>query len=121
MALLPGPNSDWLPLSPSQAIVGASSTALTVPNPATQTPPVRNSGNMVVAAFLIPQNAAYWVRSDGSTATNSATGGSLKLNVGDYQIVYGLPALLKIRVIQDAAGGGLLVNYYLYRNQPVGP
>lgn len=101
--------------------MGAASTALTIPNPATQAPPVKNSGNMLLMAILIPQLAAYWIRSDGQAATASATGGSLKVNIGDFQFVYGIKALSQIRVIQDAAGGGLLVNYYLTRLQPVGP
>jgi hypothetical protein len=120
VAQIPGPNSDWLPLAATQYIVGAASTALTIPNPATQTPPVKNSGNMVIAAFLIPQGAAYWMRGDGTAAVATVTGG-LKINIGDYRIVYGFPALIKIRVIQDGAGGALQVEYFLYRNQPVGP
>jgi hypothetical protein len=111
VAQIPGPNSDWLPLAATQYIVGAASTALTIPNPATQTPPVKNSGNMVIAAFLIPQGAAYWMRGDGTAAVATVTGG-LKINIGDYRIVY---------VIQDGAGGALQVEYFLYRNQPVGP
>jgi len=110
----PGPSSDWLPLAPTQFLVAAASTSLSVPNPAIQTPPVKNSGPMVVAAFLIPQGAAYWIRTDGAAAVASVTGG-VKLSVGDYRIVYGIPALTKVRVIQDAAGGALEVEYYLFR------
>jgi hypothetical protein len=116
---VPGPSSDWLPLSPSNFIVGAASTALTIPSPLTQTPPVKTSGNMIIVGFLFPQGAAYWMRTDGVAAVVGVTT-ALKLNIGDYRIIYGFGALSKIRVIQDAGGGALTVEYYLYRNQPEG-
>ena len=119
MSQVPGPSSDWLPLAPTQFLVAAASSSLSIPNPATQTPPVKNTGPMLLCAFLIPQGAAYWIRTDGTAAVASATGG-LKLNIGDYRIVYGIPALRQIRVIQDAAGGALEVEYYLFRQATEG-
>jgi hypothetical protein len=74
---------------------------------------------MMIAAFLIPQGAAYWIRTDGTAAVAAVTGG-LKLGIGDYRLVYGVPALRQIRVIQDAAGGALEVEYYLFRQATEG-
>jgi len=106
-------------MGPSEFIAGAASTALTIPSPLTQSPPVKTSGPMVTVGILIPQGAAYWIRTDGIAAVAGVTT-ALKIAIGDYRIVYGVKALSQIRVIQDSSGGALAVEYYLYRLQADG-
>jgi hypothetical protein len=95
--------------------VAAASTALSIPNAATQTPPIRGYGDYV--ALLIPQGGIYWVRTDGSAAVAAATGGvALNAATNDYRVVYGLDAMKKIRFIQGAGGVGMVVEFYFFRS-----
>ena len=69
---------------------------------------------MEFVAVLFAQGAAFWLRSDAAAAVATVTGG-LKMFIGDYRYVYGLNAMKGVRFIQDAAGGAMVVEFYLYR------
>jgi hypothetical protein len=104
-----------MPLAPSQFSVGAASTALTIPNAGTQSPPIKGVGGEYVA-ILIPQGGIYWVRTDGTAAVAAATGGvALNASTNDYRIVYGLNAMKKIQFIQGVGGVGMVVEFYFFR------
>jgi hypothetical protein len=111
----PGPQPGWTPLSPSQFSTAAGSTALSIPNAATQSPPIRGYGDYV--AILIPQGGIYWVRTDGQAAVAASTGGvALNAATSDYRYVYGLVAMRNIRFIQGAGGTQMVVEYYFFRS-----
>lgn len=115
MPQLPGPTGDWQPLG-CQFIDVAVSTPLTIPALPVSGGSSRAGINYV--GILLAQGAAgQWIREDGQAVVGTNTGGKF-LNVGDWQFVYGLPALQAIRVIGAAGGGGtssLAVTYYWYR------
>ena len=91
-------------------IDSGSSVALTVPAIPTGQP----AKGAVHVGILTAQGAAQWLRTDGVAVTAAVTGG-LKLNIGDYRIIYGISNLRNVRVIRDAAGGALAVEYYYFR------
>jgi hypothetical protein len=111
----PGPQPGWTPLSPSQFSTAVASTGLSIPNAATQSPPIRGYGDYV--ALLIPQGGIYWVRTDGTAAVAASTGAvALNAATNDYRIVYGLSAMKKIQFIQGAGGTTMVVEYYFFRS-----
>lgn len=115
MAQLPGPQPGWIPLSSSQFLTAVSSTALTIPTIAAQSPTVKAPGGDYVA-ILIPQGGTFFIRTDGQAAVATTVGGiQMNSGTGDFRIIYGLLALRAVRVIAGT-GTGLAVEYYFYRS-----
>jgi hypothetical protein len=106
----------WEPLG-NQFIDSAASVALTVPVIASSPSNTQPAKGAVHVAILTAQGAAQWIRTDGVAAVAAVTGG-VKLNVGDFRLVYGIKTITSIRVIRDAAGGALAVEYYYFRPRP---
>lgn len=117
---IPSVPATWVPiLGTSQFINASSSTSLTLP---TQAQIIAASGGASragceIAAIIIAQAQAQWIRTDGSAVTAAVTGG-LKLQIGDWRQVEGRNALSNLRVIRDADLGSLTVEYYIYRAAP---
>lgn len=113
MSQFPGSGVGWLPIG-EQFLDASASTALTIPSPTTLNPGLSSTAGMDYVAILQAQGAAQWIREDGTTVTAAASGG-LKMEIGDWKFIYGLPALKAVRVIRDASGGSLAVMYYIFR------
>lgn len=112
-AQVPGPSSDWQPISnSSQFLDVSSSTALTVP--AVPTSAGRSPVGAKLVAIIYAQGVAAWVRTDGQAVTAAYSGG-IKLAADTFMIVYGTSALNGIRLIRDAANGGVAISYYWFR------
>lgn len=100
---------EWEPIG-CQYIDAAASTPLTVP--------ALGAGSIakgaIYVAVLTCQAVPAWIRTDGNAALASFTGGR-QMQVGDYEVVYGIRAIQKIRLIRSGAGGSVAVEYYYFR------
>ncbi len=103
---------EWRPIpSSSQYLDASSSTALTVPTVPTGEP----AKGATIVGVLTAQNVGAFIRTDGSAVTAAVTGGR-RISPGDYEVVCGYTALKAIRIIREASGGSVAVEYYYFRD-----
>lgn len=104
----------WEPLG-NQFLDAAASTALTIPAIPTVGSYGQPAKGAVYVGILSAQMVACWIRTDGVAVTAAATGG-IKMAAGDFRIIYGTQALKAVRVIRDATGGSLAIEYFYLRS-----
>ncbi len=109
MAQFPDVVDAWEPIA-NYFINSAASTALTAP----AVPSGEPAKGAVFVAILTAQAQAQWIRTDGTAATAAVTGG-IKMFPGDWRLIYGAKNINAVRVIRDADGGSLAVEYFYFR------
>lgn len=113
MSQLPTAPDEWYPLSPSQFLTAASSTAPTIPSIPGGQP---GKGTVHVAIFTAV-NGPMWIRFDGQAAF--ATIGAEEMFEGDWIVVYGYSAISAVRVVKDPSATGIMaIKYYYFRKTP---
>jgi hypothetical protein len=99
----------WFPFG-NQFLNASSSQSLTVP----ALPAGQPAKGAVYVAILTAQAQAQWIRTDGVAVAAAVTGG-IKMNPGDWRLIYGYEGISKVRVIRDADGGSLAAEYFYFR------
>lgn len=113
MSQFPDVVDAWEPIG-NQFINAAASTALTVPVLGQGALIGQPAKGAVYVGILTAQGVAQWIRTDGIAVAAVVTGG-IRMISGDWRLIYGITNLKAVRVIREADGGSLAVEYFVFR------